>query len=164
MRFYQLRNWILENIEIKKRLQTVCLWFLLSLMVETRKHSLTFAASFSGLNKAQFSKFLKNNRKTAAYTLESLSKKQAKVYAKVLKKFADLKWKVFIIIDSTIQSRSNLRTDNAKKFHHGKGFVIGHQWTNIILVVNDFIIPLSPIPFGSQKVLSREQNTIPNRT
>jgi hypothetical protein len=53
-------------------------------MVESRKHSLTFAAELSGLKKSQFSKFLKNNNKITAHTLESLSKKQMKVYAKVI--------------------------------------------------------------------------------
>ncbi len=52
-----------------------------------------------------------------------------------------------ILIDSTIHGRSTLHTDNAKKFNHGKGFVIGHQWTNIVLLLHDMIIPLPPIPF-----------------
>ena len=150
MRFYQLRDWILKQIDVKTRLQPICLWFILSLMVESRKHSLTFAAELSGLTKAQFSKFLKNNNEVNAHTLESLSKKQAKVYAKVIKKIKGLPWKIVIIVDSTLQSRSSLKSDNVKKFNHGQGFVVGHQWTNIILVINDIIIPLVPIPFYSK--------------
>ena len=119
-------------------------------MVDTRKHSLTFASELSGLTKAQFSKFLKNNNNTTFYTLESLSKKQAKTYAKVIKDIKALPWKIFVIFDATLQGRSSLKSDNVKKFNHGHGFVIGHQWTNFILIVNDFIIPLVPIPFYSK--------------
>lgn len=151
MRFYKLRDWILTQINIKRRLQTVCLWYLLSLMLATRKHSLNFASTLSGLNKSQFSKFLNNHHKTAVYTLESLSKKQAKIYAETLKELDSLPWRIAILIDSTIQHRSSLHSDNVKRFNHGKGFVIGHQWTNVILIINGIIIPLPPIPFYSKK-------------
>jgi hypothetical protein len=34
-------------------------------------------------------------------------------------------------MDSTLlQNRSSLHPENSKKFNHGNGFVIGHQWTN----------------------------------
>ncbi|MCP4130898.1 MAG: hypothetical protein GY754_07935 [bacterium] len=85
-----LRDWVIGKAGIKKRLQIIFLWYLLSLMVETRKHSLSSASVLSGLNKSQFSKFLKKNRKTVAYTLDSLSKKQAKILAKALKELTGL--------------------------------------------------------------------------
>ena len=53
-------------------------------------------------------------------------------------------------MDATIQHRASLHPENAKKFNHGKGYVIGHQWTNIVLVINDMLIPLPPIPFHSK--------------
>jgi hypothetical protein len=120
-------------------------------MVETRKHSLSFAAGLSGLNKSQFCKFLQNNQKITAHTLESLSKKQARQYSKALKNLYQLRWKIAIIIDSTVQSRSSLKSENVQKFGSGKGFVVGHQWTNIIMVINGIIIPMPPIPFYSKK-------------
>ncbi len=147
MRFYRLRNWTSRQINVRKRLQAVCIWYLLSLMVETRKHSLDFAASLSGLNKSQFCRFLKNHHQTAAYTLESLSKRQAKQYAKVLKPLDSLPWKTAILIDATDQQRSSLHAENVQKFKHAKGYVIGHQWTNIVLILNGILIPLPPIPF-----------------
>src|SRR5262249_2714711 len=55
------------------------------------------------------------------------------------------------ILDSTLQHRASLPPENAKRFHHGQGFVIGHQWTNILLIINDMLIPLRPIPFYSQR-------------
>ena len=37
------------------------------------------------------------------------------------------------------------------RFNHGDGWVIGHQWTNIVLVINNDVIPLPPIPFYTKK-------------
>ena len=62
-----------------------------------------------------------------------------------------LPWKIVIIIDSTLQHRASLYPENAKTFNHGKGYVIGHQWTNIVLVLGDMLIPLRPIPFYSKR-------------
>ena len=104
-----------------------------------------------GLHKSQFSKVLKYHSNVAIYTLESLSKKQAKHVAKALQKFKGLPWKIALIVDSTLQHRASLHRENAKRFNHGNGFVIGHQWTNIVLIINDMLIPLRPIPFYSQR-------------
>lgn len=147
MRFHKLRDVILNKIGIKIRLRIVCLWYLISLMVETRKHSMRSASELSGLCISSFSKFLRNNKDIAVYTLRDLSKKQAKIYSEVLEKAAELPWHIFILIDSTVQGRSGLKSENVQRFNHGKGFVIGHQWTNILLIFNGIIIPLPPIPF-----------------
>ena len=55
VRFYKLRDWVIEKAEIKKRLRIIFLWYLLSLMVETRKHSLTFASVLSALSSSSVS-------------------------------------------------------------------------------------------------------------
>lgn len=153
MNFPAFENWLSSRIAVKSRLKKVCLCFVMFLMIETRKHSLQEAARFWGMNKSQFSRFLKNHSPLAIYTLEELSKRQAKQLSKILNWLAkgSLPWKIAILIDSTIQHRSSLHTDNAKRFNHGKGFVIGHQWTNIVLVINDMIIPLPPIAFHTKK-------------
>ena len=62
-----------------------------------------------------------------------------------------LPWKIAIIVDSTLQTRFSRHSDNAKRFNHGAGFVIGHQWTNIVLSIDGQVIPLSPIPFHSKR-------------
>jgi hypothetical protein len=62
-----------------------------------------------------------------------------------------LPWKTGLLIDSTLHQRSTLHTKSAKRFNHGKGFVIGHQWPNIVLLINEMIIPLPPIAFHSKK-------------
>src|SRR5918994_2026663 len=147
---YTLRTWIARRIQVRRRLERVCTGYLLFLMVVTTKHSLEEAARFSGLHKSQFSKMLKAHSHVAVYTLESLSKKQAKHVAKALHKCKGLPWKIALIVDSTLQHRASLYPENAKRFNHGNGFVIGHQWTHIVLIINDMLIPLRPIPFYSQ--------------
>lgn len=151
MNFNGYKNYLLKQISVKNRLKEICVAYLLFLMATIGKHSLEEAAKFWGINKSQFSKFLKNHSELAVYTLDNLSKKQAREFAKGLKNLNGLPWKVAIIIDGTIQNRSTRHTDNAQRFNHGKGFVIGHQWTNIILIINEMIIPLPPIPFHSKK-------------
>jgi hypothetical protein len=153
MSFNDLKGWLLNRIWVKKRNKRVCVWYLFFLMTTARKHSLQEAAKFSGLNKSQFCRFLKNHLAVAVYNLDQLSKKEAKRLSKALKYLAKntLPWKIGVLIDSTIQGRSSLHAENAKKFNHGKGFVIGHQWTNIFLLINEVIIPLPPIPLHSKK-------------
>jgi len=108
---------------------------------------------FSGLNKSQFSKFLQHHANIAIYTFEDLSKTQAKQFSQALQYLAQnrLPWKVAILMDSTLQHRASLHPENAKTFNHGKGFVIGHQWTNIVLILNGMLIPLPPIPYYSKR-------------
>src|SRR3989454_11019010 len=126
---------------------------LLFLMVVTRKHSLEEAARFSGGHKSQCSKFLRTHSPVAITALQHLSTKQAKRLSKTLHNLSQqqLPWKMALLIDSTLQHRASLHPENAKKFNHGKGFVIGHQWTNIVLLLNDMLIPLRPIPYYSKR-------------
>jgi Transposase DDE domain len=146
-----LQTWIKRQIAVRQRLERICTSYLLFLMVATTKHSLEEAARFSGLHKSQFSKMLKAHSTVAVYTLESLSKKQAKQVAQARQKLRELPWKIAIIVDSTLQHRASLHPENAKMFNHGQGYVIGHQWTNVILVLGDILIPLKPIPFYSKR-------------
>jgi hypothetical protein len=153
MSLSNLKRWINKNISIEKRLSSVLCCYLVFLLYMTKKKSLIEAAQFSRLHKSQFSRFLKKHPDKAVVNLKNLSKKQAKQLARILKKLANngLPWKIAIIIDSTIQHRSYRHTQNAQRFNHGQGFVIGHQWTNIVLLINDIIIPLPPIPFHTKK-------------
>ena len=153
MNFNKYKNWIINLICINDRLKNIAVWYLIFLIYATSKHSLKEASRFSGINKSQFSKFLLNHSKRAVSILGNLSKTQAKRLAKRLKRLGlnKLPWKIAIIVDSTIQKRTTRHTDNAQRFNHGQGFIIGHQWTNIIIVINDIVIPLPPIPFHTKK-------------
>jgi hypothetical protein len=146
-----LQTWIKRQIAVRQRLERVCTSYLLFLMVVTTKHSLQEAARFSGLHTSLFSHLLKAHAKVAITTLENLSKTQARQFAKALKRVNGLPWKIVIIIDSTLQHRASLHPENAQTFNHGKGYVIGHQWTNIVLILGDMLIPLRPIPFYSKR-------------
>lgn len=130
--FYQ---WVSRKLNITRRLKAVALTYVIFLMISSNKHSCTAAAEFAKSSKSKFSKFLKNHWDLAVYKLDELSKKQAKQFSKSIELLANgqLSWKIAIIIDATLQKRSSLRAQNVKRFNHGSGFVIGHQWTNIVL-------------------------------
>jgi hypothetical protein len=144
-------TWIKRRIAVRQRLERICTSYLLFLMVVTTKHSLEEAARFSGLHTSLFSKLLKSHSKVAITTLEHLSKTQARQFAKALERVNGLPSKILSLIDSTLQHRASLHPENTKTFNHGKGYVIGHQWTNIVLVLGDMLIPLRPIPFYSKR-------------
>ncbi len=152
MSFAKFKSWMNNKIAVNNRLRAVCIWYLIFLMVSVRKHSLSAAARFSGLQTSQFSRLLKNHPDVAVYQLNQLSKKQARQFAAAIEFLSSgrLPWQAAILIDSTIQHRFSLHSDNVKRFNHGKGFQIGHQWTNIVLLINDKLIPLAPIPFHSK--------------
>ena len=115
-----LQTWIKRQIAVRQRLERVCTSYLLFLMVVTTKHSLQEAARFSGLHPSLFSKMLQAHAKVAIMTLESLSKTQARQFAKTLERLNGLPWKIVIIIDSTLQHRASLHPENAQTFNHGK--------------------------------------------
>ena len=145
-----LHTWIKRRITVRRRLGRICTAYLLFLMVVTTKHSLKEAARFSGRHSSLFAKLLKSHSNVAITTLDQLSKSQARKIAKALERVRSLPWKIMLIIDATVQHRASLHAENAKTFNHGKGYVIGHQWTNIVLVLGDILIPLKPIPFYSK--------------
>src|ERR1043166_5467931 len=97
-----LHTWIKRHIAVRWRLGRICTAYLLFLMVATTKHSLKEAARFSGLHPSLFSKLLQSHAPVAITTLESLSKTQARQFAKTLARVKGLPWKIGIIIDSTL--------------------------------------------------------------
>src|SRR5713226_1978520 len=146
-----LHTWIKRHIAVRQRLERIGTSYLLFLMVATTKHSLKEAARFSGLHPSLFSKLLQSHAQVAITTLDHLSKTQARQFAKALPRVHGLPWKIAILIDATLQHRASLHAENTQTFNHGKGYVIGHQWTNIVLVLGDMLIPLRPIPFYSKR-------------
>jgi hypothetical protein len=154
-----LHTWVKRHIAVRQRLERVCTSYVLFLMVATTKHSLKEAARFSGLHPSLFAKLLQSHAQVAITTLESLSKTQARQFAKTLARVKGLPWKIVIIIDATLQHRASLHPENAHTFKHGKGYVIGHQWTNVVLVLGDMLIPLTPIPFYSKRYCQAHELT-----
>jgi len=151
MRAGTLQTWIKRHLAVRQRLERMCTSSLLFLMVVTTKHALEEAARFSRLHTSLFSRMLQSHAKVAMTTLERLSKTQARQCAKALARRNGLPWKIVILLDSTLQHRASLHPENAKTFNHGKGYVIGHPWTTIVLVLGDMLMPLRPIPFSSKR-------------
>lgn len=164
MNYNKFSNWISRQINALKLQNPAITVYLIFLMASSRKHTLTAAARFSGSSKSRFHYFLKDHSETAIYTLSELSKKQARQFSKINTGLStgNLPWNIAISVDATTQNRSSLHTENSKRFNHGKGFVVGHQWTNIVLHINDKVIPLPPIPFYTKKYC--KQNKIKYQT
>ncbi len=130
MNYRKFFNQATQKIGIAKRLSTVAAIYIIFLMLPVRKHTLEAAATFAHSTKSRFGKFLKNHKILAIYTLNELSKKQARQFAGIIENLKDQPWKIAIIIDATTQNRSSLHPENSQRFNHGKGFIIGHQWTD----------------------------------
>ena len=150
MRARTLQTWIARRLAIRQRLERVCTRYLLFVMVVTQQHALEEAARFSGRHQAQCGKMLQSHATVAISTLERLSKKQATQCAKALQDWTGLPWTMAIIMESTLQHRASLPPEHAKTFKHGKGYVIGHPWTNIVLILHGLLMPLRPIPYYSK--------------
>jgi len=146
-----IKDWINSHLEFPNRLQAVAQFYLLSIMLASARHSQTNAAALSGLDKSQFSRFLKDHPALAfakhMELVEKTFRKIAKQFQKNPSLISGTPWKIFMIVDSTLHTRTSRHIQNAQKFNHGDGWVTGHQWTNIVIVVGSRIIPLPPIAF-----------------
>lgn len=147
---------VLSLLDIPFRLQNVVAAYVIALMVEAPKRTLTFAAAVSGLHKSQFSRLLSDHAALALASLKLLgiqAARQAAIDKCPLVNGAP--WTIAIIIDATLHQRSSLHVHNAQRFNHGQGFVVGHQWTNIVVFINGQLIPLAPIAFLSKNECKR---------
>jgi hypothetical protein len=145
-------------LNIPERLKDVVASYLLVLMLDGPKRTLSLAASVSGSHKSQFSRLLSEHLDLAVLSLKLLAKDAAKsggIDRVPLVKGTS--WTIAIIIDATLHPRSSLHVENSQRFNHGQGFVIGHQWTNIVLFINGQLIPLPPIAFLSKNECKRRK-------
>jgi Transposase DDE domain len=153
-----IQVFILSLLKFPKRLQNVAVNYLLMLMLDIDRHSMKAASDLSGLSVSQFSRFLGEHRDLAISSLETLSFGAAReVSQKILPLCPKSPWKIAIVIDATIHSRSSIHVENSQRFNHGQGFKVGHQWTNILLVINGRDIPLPPISFYTRKECERRK-------
>lgn len=135
-----------------ERYRKVVITYLFSLMIAAPKHTLTEASFRGQLHKSQYSRLLSKHPELAKESLKTISQKVALEEIVARKPLiSGAPWSVAIIIDSTLHGRATLHTDNSQRLNHGEGFVVGHQWTNIILLINKKVIPLPPIAFLSKK-------------
>ena len=143
-------------LNIPDRLQQVVTAYLLTLMLDGPKKTLSRAAAVSGLHKSQFSRLLTDHVDLAFASLQLLAAEAARLAGidrgPLVK---GSQWTIAIIVDATLHPRSSLHVKNSQRFNHGQGFVIGHQWTNIVLFINGELVPLPPIPFWSKNECKR---------
>ncbi len=143
---------LLVGLCIPFRLQKTVARYLLSLMVPCAKHTQTFAARLSGCAANLFSNLLGQHLELSELTLNRAAKRRMAKLMRVRKKLdPDAPWTVLILIDSTLHTRHSKRCNNAQKLTHGKGWTLGHQWTNIGIVINGQYTPLPPIPFYTKE-------------
>ena len=143
---------LIKGLGIPSRLLEILSCYLMSLMIPTDKHTQVNAEKISGKDSSLFSRLLKNNlgltgvilNRAARRAIQALMKKRRPL-------FEGAPWKIAIIIDGTLHERSSEKIENSQKLNHGGGWVIGHQWTNIVILINDKTIPLPPIPFFTKK-------------
>jgi len=114
------------EIEIdKKAITMVCLWHLISSMIDTRKNSLIFASEISGTNEASFREFSGNDRGKAVCAPEDLSKKQARKYSRAPESLNSLPRKAAIVVDATFRNRASEKTESSRRSDQGRGYSIG---------------------------------------
>ena len=144
-------------LKIPSRLEEVVSGYLLSLALPSPKHTQTFASAVTGIHQAQFSRLLSEHEDLARNSLYQLARARAQQLSgegrTPLVKGGP--WSIGVIIDATLHTRSSLHVHNSQRFNHGDGFVIGHQWTNIVLILNGEVIALPPIPFLSKNECKR---------
>lgn len=151
-----IRSLVASLLKIPTRLEEVVAAYLLMLMLETSKHTQSFAQSVSGLDQSAFSRLLSGHRELAVKSLHALAKAAGNSLSRARKPIvAGVDWTVALIIDATLHPRSSLHVHNAQRFNHGQGFVVGHQWTNVVLYINEKVVPLPPIPFWSRSECKR---------
>ena len=149
-------------LQIPERLHFTVTAYLLALMLDGPKKTLSHAAMISGIHKSQFSRLLSDHADLAFLSLKALAAEAGKL-AGIGREpfFPGAKWSIAIIVDATLHPRSSLHVRNVQRFNHGQGFVIGHQWTNIVIFVNGQLIPLPPIPFWSKNECKRRNVAYP---
>ncbi len=143
-------------VEIPARLRHVVLSYLLALMIDADKHSLRLAGEIGGRHPSQFSRLLQHHGELAEAALTQASQGIARELAPQRAPLVPgVPWTVAIIVDAMLHERSSPKLEGAKTLSAGRGFIVGHQWTNIVLVVADRVIPLPPIPFLTKKECRR---------
>ena len=139
-------------LKIPSRLKEVGIEYVTSLMQDVGKRSLTAASRQSGLNVSQFSRFLSGHQALAFENLNRLARRRLSRLLPARRSLVKgTPWRIALIIDATLHERSSRHLDNAQRFNHGQGWVIGHQWTNVILVINGEVVPLPPIAFLTEE-------------
>ena len=149
---------MLNGLGIPSRLLNIVSYYLLSLMIPASKHTLKFAEKISNKANSLFSDLLRKHLSLSTVVLNRASRRCIKKLMKKRSPFLDgAPWTIAIIIDATLHERSSRHVENCQKFNHGKGWMIGHQWSNIGILINGQYVPLPPIPFYTKEECKRRK-------
>jgi hypothetical protein len=117
-------------------------------MIPAQKHTLKFAEKISSKANSLFSNLLSKHLPLSTSILNRAARRKISKLMKIRTALVkDGPWTIAIIIDATLHERSSRHIENCQKFNHGKGWMLGHQWTNIGILINGQYVPLPPIPF-----------------
>jgi len=149
---------LLDGLLIPARLLEIISYYLLSLMIPSNKHTLKFAEQISGKANSLFSNLLIQHLGLSTIVLNRAGSRRLTKLMKIRKPLSDdAPWTIAIIIDSTLHERSSDKVQNSQKMTHGKGWITGHQWTNIGILINGQYVPLPPIPFYTKDECKRRK-------
>jgi hypothetical protein len=131
---------------VSSRMRDVTTWYIVMLLLTSRRNSLTAAAKLSGLAVSCFSSLLAKGSTLASTVLTDLVCKAASgLSRKPIVPGAP--WTIAILVDSTLHKRSSTKVSNSQRLNHGQGWVVGHQWTNVVILIDGVCLPLPPLPF-----------------
>jgi len=141
----------LKDLEIKPRKIDILSWYMVSLMIPAANHTQSNASDISEKDASLFSNLLYGDTNESKTALNRAARRRLDKLMRLRKKIVgDQKWTVMLIIDSSLHSRSSRHVQNGQRFNHGDGWVKGHQWTNIGLLIAGQFVPLAPIAFYTQ--------------
>ena len=142
---------LIDGLGIRKRLLEIATFFILSKALPADKHTLMFAEKISGKSNSLFSNLLQH----VDIPTVALNRAARRRIEKLMRTRKPLcpgsPWTIALIIDATLHKRATRHTENCQKFNHGKGYVLGHQWTNLGICINGQLVPLPPIAFYTEK-------------
>ena len=97
-----IQVFLLSLLKLPDRLQNVAVNYLMMLILDTGRHSMSRAAEISGLSVSQFSRLLLNHNKLAISSLQSLAMTATRRTVKELQPLCPTSpWKIAIIIDAS---------------------------------------------------------------
>jgi len=138
---------------IPRRLKNVASEYVLMASTMGGNASLQQASSLSGIPASCFSNLLSKGAAIPVAQINHLASKLLTMKRRPL--IPNSPWTVAIIVDSTHHQRSKKDLENVQKFSKGGKYIVGHQWTNIMILTGGQRIPLPPIPFYTKEYCSQ---------
>jgi len=138
-----LQRSLSEFDDIPKRLLPSVSSYLLFLMVTMKRHEAAQAAELFGVNASRYSRLL--NKEDALTIAKNCLNRAARRRLTALDKLIKRGHRPYVICDATFIGRRG-QVENSGHYRSGTATVNGHRVTNLILLINDEIIPLSAIP------------------